>query len=190
MPPSKSKLDISEVVNSLLGAPVIEDPKKELRPVSFGSTAPLSSGSPTKPPNSSEKQPLDASTVRNGLLAAYDKLNSSIREAEKQLFDLHTPVECHAVYCRELFENGDETHYAIGWQKVGTEWRLCHGAFDARHPVDCEWRPLIECPVDIRVDAVGGYGKLRSELIEAAQEYINKVRKADEALSTLLGKKV
>lgn len=187
VPTSKSRVD------ALLGPPVEpDDPSgtpdnKFAGLVDLSEKQPVPSGRP-KPPPKQESLP-EPADVRQGILSAYDRLNVLIKEAEKQLADLHTPVECQAVYAMESFDNGAETHFAIGWQKVGTDWRMCHASFDRQHPLDCEWRPLIECPADIRAEAVTGYAALRNEVIKAAVEYTQKVQKATDALAELLKKK-
>ena len=130
---------------------------------------------------------INPAVVVSDLLAEYEKLNAYIKEAEKQLADLHTPTPCHEVYEKDIFDNGQETHKALGWQRYAGAWRLCHGYAHDINIDDFEWRPLVDCAADIRLAAMEVYGKLRCALVEAANDYVGKVRKVNEALSVLLG---
>jgi len=77
--------------------------------------------------------------------------------------------------------------YCIGLMKYRSDWRICHGVYADMHeggPDD--WKPIMECSVEERVNAAPHIGKLRKKLVESAEKYVAKVDKAVAEMTTAL----
>ena len=82
----------------------------------------------------------------------------------------------------------------LGLVKFRGEWRLCLGHFVRNdcnpHPCDpdepMDWKPILDCSVEERVQAAPHIAKLREEIVASAEQYICKVDEAVAHLTTEL----
>ena len=67
-------------------------------------------------------------------------------------------------------------------------WRLCYGSTTTEIDfVEYDWKPISECPLDIRIEAVQHIDKLHEKVAEKAGECVSVVDKASTELRKKLG---
>jgi hypothetical protein len=124
------------------------------------------------------------------LAKSLDKLNAHLAAVEKKLrgmmkFPLHVTVRYNE-------RDDDQNTGAAVWELLGIirrggEWRLCL-AHDADVALSVDWKPLIECSLEERVQASDQIDALRLEIIKSTEQYVSKVEGAVSKLSSVLAK--
>ncbi|MDB5347274.1 MAG: hypothetical protein JWP89_5651 [Schlesneria sp.] len=125
------------------------------------------------------------------LATRYDILNQRLVEAELHLRGLR-PI--HSVWV----EYGHSSHPDGGpmeWEVLGItklkerlqeKWRICHG--EGREGSDFiveNLKPIIDCPVEMRVRAAGVVGKLHEAIVKSKEAYVPQVDAAIRELTDL-----
>jgi len=142
------------------------------------------------------KAALDERNRRAAAILAprYDQLNRLWADAEARLRAMQAPRYVWTDYRTEDID--PENPYSschchcLGLVKVRGEWRLCIGdyirddyqprPYDPESPMN--WKPILDCSVEERVEAAPHIGKLREEIVKSAEHYTVKV---DEAVAHL-----
>lgn len=133
------------------------------------------------PPDDRERR------VVSQLSTRYKELTSLWEEAEERLRKFHIPVDVHVRYKSEdVFHNahptGEEVHSYLGFVRWAGSWRICHCLNHDGHPEsDFEWKPVTDCRLDVRLEAIPYIDKLHEVVVEAAEQCVPKL---DEALAT------
>ena len=134
---------------------------------------------PAHPDTQHEQQIIEALTGR------YDQIEALWNKAEEDLKRFRIP---HAVeHCYASDYEGYPTHYSLVWMRYGKGWRICHevrtaySEIDEKHPDECEWKPIIECSLDVRLAMIPHFEALRKKVIEAAEKAVPTL---DEAISS------
>jgi hypothetical protein len=116
--------------------------------------------------------------------ARYDVLNQLFVEAEQQLKALKPPHPVWVDYSHE-FRDGQPTWWELlGLSKHQGKWRLCH-AYDHEINDDgilTELKPVVECPLDVRVRAAKVVQLLKEQIVKSKEDYIRQV---DDAIRLL-----
>ena len=113
----------------------------------------------------------------------YAELNKLWEDAEANLKEF--PVPFDVTYCYKT-EDADpdrpgeaQINYHIAFARAKGGWRIC---FDTSHDnfpqYDFDWKPITECRVDVRLEAVPHIGKLRELVLKAAEECVPTLDKA------------
>lgn len=127
-----------------------------------------------------------AEKTRIDLFQRYDQLNALWQKAEEQLRKNHIPRAVHYdIPIADPNPDDNEWHESLSLQKIQGEWRICHGGCWDYAPEDLEWRPIVECSVEIRVEAVRHLPGLRQAAVESAETFIPEVESAIQQLSEL-----
>jgi hypothetical protein len=128
------------------------------------------------------------------LASRYDWLNRLWADAEARLKAMQVPRYVWIVY-KEQNVDPDEVYSecrceCLGLVRVRGEWRLCIGQWyrneydlqpsDPDQPTD--WKPVLDCSVEERVEAAPHIGKLREAVVESAEQFIVRV---DDAVAHL-----
>ncbi|MFO0821529.1 MAG: hypothetical protein U0792_00030 [Gemmataceae bacterium] len=141
-------------------------------------------GKQSKPSQPPRTQP-DARKrqVAEALNARYKELNKLWEQAEADLKELPIPVDVQIVY-KSVDADSErpgeaQIHYHLGFCRSKGGWRIC---FDTSHDnfpqYDFDWKPITECSVDIRLEAVPHIGTLRDKVLKAAEECVPTLDKA------------
>ncbi len=134
-----------------------------------------------------EEFPLRHRMADQALADRYAMLSKKIGEAEDYFGSLRLPDSIHVNYNHV---EGDPTPLDDVWEslafvKYNGKWRLCY-AFIHEETRDIvngpDWKPLVDCATDIRLEAVGKLRELKVEALNCKEEYAQKV---DEALSEI-----
>jgi hypothetical protein len=146
------------------------------------STGPSGSKPPPPPINVTLDQRNQIAEI--ALSVKYDALNQLIAQAEKHLKDMKPPHDVWTTYDKYFDEYvGFHTWHLIGLSKYQGAWRLCH-AHDGDMNHDGLWslQPLVECPIEVRLQSVKHISELQEKIVKAKEEYVPRV---DEALKEL-----
>ena len=132
-------------------------------------------GDGEKPPDRDERE----KQVIKALSGRYDELEALWEEAEKDLKRFRVPHEVHHRY-KQFVEtrNGLSWDYFLGFLRYGKDWRICHCVFCDRCDDEFEWKPVVECTVDVRLETVPHFAELRKKVVEAAEKFVPKLEKA------------
>jgi hypothetical protein len=148
-------------------------------------------GSPPPPDDSESRVAAEMTQRLKKLTAVWD-------DAEKRLRKLHVPVEGHVCYKSEdVFHNdrpehptGAQIHSYLGFVKFGSGWRICYCRNHDDFPeYDWEWKPVVDCTYDVRLEAFPHFEKLLAEVIKKAEECIPKLDNAIAAFRKIVEKK-
>lgn len=116
--------------------------------------------------------------ARDELFSACNELNSLWKQLEVKFTGIYmsfpTRVELQPV----------PTPLYLGWHKVKGEWRVCLGR--QAETGGWDWKPILECPIEIRVEAVAHIRILEKELIRLRQEFLPRVREAVNSLREIV----
>ena len=113
---------------------------------------------------------------RDELSSACDGLNSLWKELETEFARIY-------MWFPTQIKMGD-VPASLGWHKVKGEWRICLGKHGEIGGWD--WRPILECPLEMRVQAVVHISAHRKELDRLRREFLPLVREAIRSLRGIL----
>jgi hypothetical protein len=137
------------------------------------------------PPDPRKKQVVEALSTR------YKELNKLWEDAEADLKEIPIPVDVKHRYksvdADPMRPNEYQIHHYIAFARSKGGWRICYdAAHDAFPEYDWDWKPITECRVDIRLEAVPHIGKLRELVLKAAEECVPTLDKAIADLRSTL----
>jgi hypothetical protein len=128
--------------------------------------------------------------VNQTLTTLYKDLNETWEKVEKKLRALVPPREAWFAF-RTIDEDPrvgcGGYHHCLGLIKYRGEWRVCRGTY--YDPQECEpdsWKPIVECSVADRVEAVEHIDALRDVILESAEKSIPAVTTAVSELAKAL----
>ena len=126
---------------------------------------------PPDNPNFREEQIISA------LRGRFDDLKQLWQDAEEELRRFRLPHG--AEYC---YASDEEAHpyccYFLGFVRYGKWWRICHGYCSTHEPPDRalpserNWKPITECPFDLRLKMIDVFDNLRAQVIQEAEKAI------------------
>jgi hypothetical protein len=131
------------------------------------------------------KSPLDERNrqAEQALATRYDALNQAFVEAEQRLKALKPLHPVWVDYNHDYCEGQPDQWELLGLFKHQGKWRLCHATDHEMN--DCGFddiKPVVECPVDVRVRAAKIVRQLHEKIVKSKEEYIPQV---DEAIREL-----
>ena len=133
----------------------------------------------------SQPSPDDAeSRVAAELSEQYRQLAALWGNAEERLLKFRIPIDVR-VPCGTwddlLDQQGNSTPKVrsfLGFVKYGRGWRICWCQNHDHHPEhDWDWKPVVDCPVDVRREMFPHIDKLREAVVNAAKNSIPKLEK-------------
>jgi hypothetical protein len=121
--------------------------------------------------------------VVEALSQRYKELNKLWEDAEADLKEIPIPIDvplCYKSVDADSERPGEyqiRSYLAFARSKGG--WRICYGTqHDAFPEYDYDWKPITECRVDIRLEAVPHIGELRELVLKKAEECVPALDKA------------
>jgi hypothetical protein len=132
-----------------------------------------------KPPTLEERNKQASLT----LSLKYDALNQLFVQAEQQLRSLKPPHAVWFPYAHRSYDYGVHFCDLIGLDKYNDAWRLLHATDNSENEEGYEnITPIVECPVNVRIEAAKVVGRLHEEIVKAKEAYTSQV---DEAINEL-----
>jgi hypothetical protein len=121
--------------------------------------------------------------LAEALNARYAELNKLWEKAEAGLRELPIPVDVQFVYKSVDADperpNEHQINYHLGFCRSKGGWRICADtSHDAFPLADFDWKPITECSVDTRLEAVAHLPKLREMVLKAAEDCVPTFDKA------------
>lgn len=135
---------------------------------------------PDNPETEREQQIIEA------LKGRYDQIEALWEQAEEDLKQFRVPHRVEHCYYSD-YDHGYPFHQSLWWTRYGKGWRIVHEArtayseIDEKHDDECEWKPITECPLDLRLAMIAEFGNLRKKVVEAAEKAVPTL---DEAISS------
>ncbi len=127
--------------------------------------------------------------VKNEVDHKLDRINELWLKLEKRLLTAQPARRIACLYHREdAGPDGDITERRfLGIQRQAGKWRLCYAIVwgcvpDERFP----WKPIVECDMETRADAVRGVEQLNCEVQKTRTVFIPTLDKAISALEAAL----
>lgn len=130
----------------------------------------------------SPKSDLQKMKIIEALNQRYQELNKLWEKAEAELKEIPIPLDVEISYKYEPADphepDGYQINYHLGFVRSKGGWRICYGStHDGNYP-DYGWKPITECSMDIRLEAVPHISALRKRVLKAAEECVPKLDKA------------
>lgn len=145
----------------------------------------MSHGNRFAPSSNGAVPPPDDATQ---LLERFQRVERAWKKAEEILAATLVPIDVRVKVRDGLEEDGqgrphgEYAHY-LSFAKIKGSKRICWEESTLHYgDPDSEWncRPIVECPVDIRLEMFNWYEKLYEEVKSVAKSYIPKI---DEAVA-------
>ncbi len=137
------------------------------------------------PASSGDVQIVREQQLIKSLTDRYDEIESLWTNAEEDLKQFRIPRSVEHCYESD-YDHGIPMHFSLSWTRYGKSWRICHEQRTSYSEVDegrqdeVEWKPIIECPLDLRLHMIREFEKLRTKVIDAAQKAVPEL---DDAIS-------
>lgn len=131
--------------------------------------------------------------LNEALTARLEQLKTAIEEYEKQFKAMKLARDAKHVYRSRTMEDEQrncigEINWYVGMIKLKGGWRLCY-AHDHEHysypDETIDWKPLVECSIEERIDAVSHIGALREAIVKSKESLVPELEKAIEAVAKL-----
>lgn len=131
--------------------------------------------------------------LNEALTTRLEQLNAAIEEHETRFKTMGLARDAKHVYRSHSMEDNQrncigEVNWYVGMIKLKGGWRLCY-AHDHEHysyPNDTvSWKPLVECSIEERIDAVPNIGALREAIVKSKESLVPELEKAIEAVAKL-----
>src|SRR6266516_1919673 len=123
--------------------------------------------------------------VADALNLCFKELNKLWEDAEKDLKEIPIPVDVliryNPVYdddprCRQF---DAKIRSCLGFVKSKGGWRICVGVDrDAQPEEGYGWKPITECAVDLKIEAIKHLDDLREAVLDEAKECIPTLNNA------------
>lgn len=143
----------------------------------------------------SESKPITIDERNNELNEALatrlNQLNVAIEHQEKQLKAMMIVCDTQITYrTGDEIQGGQqvgEHSWHIGVIKLKGGWRLCHATqyehFHGAWDEQVDWKPLVDCSIEERIEASSHIAKLREAIVESKQKLMPDLEKAIESLA-------
>ena len=119
------------------------------------------------------------------LATRYDALNQLFTEAEQIVKALRPLHSVWVDYGHDHCNGQPDCWDLLGITKHQGKWRLCHAIDnDLNEYGPLEVKPIVECVVEVRVQAAKIVRQLREKIVKSKEQYVPKV---DEAIKELMG---
>lgn len=117
--------------------------------------------------------------INNQTAATYDALTKAWRTADELIGALRLPVFTPIVYDR-----GEDYEEVLAWACPLKTWTICHAVGDGDQPLgELEYRPIAECSVQVRTEAVHGFALLYEAINKRKPGYLNEIETATLTLN-------
>jgi hypothetical protein len=154
----------------------------------MASTQPHFSGSNAGKQNARPSADARQKELAEALNKRFAELNKLWEQAEADLRKIPVPEEVSYCYGSQDEHPEDapgrfDVNYHIGFARVKGSWRICWSVTRDTDPSEeIDWKPITECGLDIRMEAVPHIGKLREAVLEEAEKCLPTLDKAIEEL--------
>jgi hypothetical protein len=128
--------------------------------------------------------------AQEALTVRYDALNQKFTEVELQLRELKPIYSVWVDYAHWSAPNGPDFWELLGLTKHQGKWRLCHAEDDEMNAnvegeAPLNIKPLVECPIEIRVRAAAEVRKLHEAIVKSKESFIPLVDQAIQELTKI-----
>lgn len=124
--------------------------------------------------------------IIKALTGRYDEIEALWNEAEEDLKRFRVPYPVVDWYATDDLTQPNIS-YGLGFVRYGKGWRICHGDYyEGCYPDEPDWKPIIECPLDIRIKMIARFETLRKKVIDAAENAVPRLDKAIASFRKIL----
>ncbi|MFU7559530.1 hypothetical protein ACMFWY_12715 [Roseiconus sp. JC912] len=131
--------------------------------------------------------------LNEALANRLQQLNAAIEQHEKRFKAMKLARDAKHIYRSHSIEDDHrncigEVNWYVGMIKLKGGWRLCY-ALDHEHynypDETISWKPLVECSIEERIDAVPHIGVLREAIVKSKESLVPELEKAIESVAKL-----
>jgi hypothetical protein len=144
-------------------------------------------GTGSQPPSDDSER-----RIATELSKRYKELAALWDDAEERLHKFRVPVDvrvCYESFYADDNQPGAKIHSYLGFVRYGSGWRICWCRNHDDYPEDdFEWKPVVDCRLDVRIAAWRHIDKLREAVLNAAEEAVPMLDKAIAAFQKKLEK--
>ena len=130
--------------------------------------------------------------LNEALTSRLEQLKLGIEKQEAELKAMMIARDTrHCYRTGEELDGGrtvGEHSWYIGMIRLKGGWRLCHAAHYFHYQgfeEDIDWKPLVDCSIEERIDAVPHIGALREAIVKSKESLVPELEKAIEAVAKL-----
>jgi hypothetical protein len=125
--------------------------------------------------------------VRTEIERKLDHLTQLWNAVEERILSMQPPRRILLNYAKSYDDGGMAEYECLGLQRHGNKWRVCY-AWDADWTDEApDWRPIVDCSTEVRVEAAKHIEVLMEEVVKSGKNYIPKVDEAVQRLEKALG---
>jgi hypothetical protein len=126
--------------------------------------------------------------VRSEIEKKLDHLTELWNAVEGKVLSMQPPRHIKFYFDSQTDDHSGMSQYScLGLQRYGGKWRLCYAWDSDWHDGALDWRPVVDCSTEIRVDAAKHIEKLLEEVVKSGKEYLPEVDEAVRCLENVLG---
>ncbi len=131
--------------------------------------------------------------LNEALATRLEQLNAVIEEHEKQFKAMKLARDAMHAYRSHTMEDDHrncigEINWYVGMIKMKGGWRLCY-ANEHEHynwpDESIDWKPLVECSIEQRIDAVPHIKTLREAIVKSKESLVPELEKAIVAIAKM-----
>ena len=121
------------------------------------------------------------------LITKYDQLTKAWQAAEKLIGHVPCPV---LLKVNETETADIDGRYVLteflGVQRINNTWRLCYGTVRDDYEDIADWKPVVDCTVEVRVQMAHKFKELLAEIEKVRVAFIPLVDIAISALNAVI----
>jgi hypothetical protein len=147
-------------------------------------------GEPSRNGKPSLREPLSKrnEVVRNEIEKKLDHLTELWNAVEGKILSMQPPRHIRICYATHYHEVPGMAEYeCLGLQRHGNKWRVCYGWDADWNDQAPDWRPIVDCSTEVRVEAAKHIEALMEEVVKSGNDYIPKIDEAVCSLENALG---
>lgn len=131
--------------------------------------------------------------LNEALTTRLEQLKAVIENQESQFKTMRLACDAKHAYRSEAIEDDQrncigEINWYVGMIKLKGGWWLCY-AKDREHyswpGESIDWKPLVDCSIEERIDAVPHIGALREAIVKSKESLVPELEKAIETVAKL-----
>jgi hypothetical protein len=126
--------------------------------------------------------------IRTEIEKKLDHLTELWNAVEGKILSMQPPRHISHLFATYTADNGMSQYECLGLQRHGGKWRICFARDNDWTDEAPNWRPIVDCSTEVRVEAAKHIEAFMEEVVKSGKDYIPKVDEAVSSLTNALGR--